>query len=79
MDLAETSTRLNNKFIVAVLAQGTESYNKFGPKFIGRLVGRTSKRSGALVTSVLSLTILAQNYIAHHIPTEHIKSISEAF
>ena len=77
MDLEETSTKLNNKLIVAVLAQGSESYNKFGPKFIGRLVGRKSKRSGSLITSVLSLTILAHNYIAHHIPSEHIQSISE--
>jgi hypothetical protein len=77
MELEEVSAKLNNKFIVAVLAQGTESYNKFGPKFIGRLVGRKSKRQQGLVTSILSLTILAHNYIAHHIPTEHIKSISE--
>jgi hypothetical protein len=77
MDLVQVTTKLNNKFIVAVLAQGSESYNKFGPKFIGRLVGRKSKRQKGLVTSVLSLTILAHNYIAHHIPTEHIKSISE--
>jgi hypothetical protein len=77
MDLEQVSTKLNNKFIVAVLAQGTESYNKFGPKFIGRLVGRKSKRQQGLVSSVLSLTILAHNYITHHIPTEHIQSISE--
>ena len=77
MDLEQITNRLNNKFIVAVLAHGTESYNKFGPKFIGRLVGRKSKRKEGLVTSVLSLTILAHNYITHHIPTEHIQSISE--
>jgi hypothetical protein len=77
MDLEQASTNLNNKLIVAILDKGTESYAKYGPEFMGRLVGRKSKRQQGIGTYILSLTILAHNYITHHIPTEHIKSISE--
>jgi hypothetical protein len=77
MNIEQASTNLNNKYVVAELAKGTESYEKFGPKFIGRLVGRKSEKNKGLITAVLSLTILAHNYITHHIPTEHIQSISE--
>ena len=79
MDLVETSSNLNNKQVVTILEKESSSYKKFGPEFIGRLVGRTLDKSKALAPTVLSLTILTQNYIAYVIPVEDIKMISELF
>ena len=77
MDLIEASSDLNNKQVVTLLEKESISYKKFGPQFIGKLVGRTLDKSKDLGISVLSLTILAKNYMAYVIPTEDIKFIGE--
>ena len=77
MDLKDISTELNNKNIKTIFQKGSTSYLKYGPQFIGRLVGRTLGKTSDFKKNVLSLTILAQNYIAYQIPTEDILFISE--
>ena len=79
MDFIKASSELNNKKVVAVLAKDSESYKKFGPKFIGQLVGRTIDKSKGITSTVASLTILAHNYVTYQIPCEDIKAITELF
>ena len=77
MDFEKISPELNNKTVVAVLDEKSESYKKLGLKFIGRLVGRTKVKTGAIAQSVISITILTQDYITLTIPCTDIKSLSE--
>ena len=79
MDFITASSELNNKKIVAVFQKDSESYKRFGPRFIGQLVGRSWNNSKELTKTVVSLTILAQNYIAYQIPCEDIQAIAEIF
>jgi hypothetical protein len=79
MDFKIKSEELNNKTVIAVFEQESNSYKKFGPQFIGRLVGRTFDKSNHLTKTVVSLTILAHNYITYQIPCEDVQFISEIF
>jgi len=79
MDFIKASSELNNKKVVAVLEKDSESYKKFGPKFIGQLVGRSWDKSKDLTKTVVSLTILAHNYVTYQIPCDDIQGITELF
>ncbi len=76
-DFEKISAELNNKTVVAVFDEKSESYKKLGLKFIGRLVGRTKVKTGAIAQGVISITILTQDYITLTIPCTDIKSLSE--
>lgn len=79
MDLIKASSDLNNKKVVAVFQKDSESYKKFGPRFIGQLVGRSWDKPRELTKTIVSLTILAHNYVTYQIPTEDIQAITEFF
>lgn len=77
MDLEIISEELNNKRVEAGLEKESNLYRIFGPKCIGRLVGRTRIKCGALQYKVIALTILTAEFITYQIPTEDILSIKE--
>jgi hypothetical protein len=77
MDFDSISSELNNKKVVAVLDEKSPSYKLFGPHFIGRLVGRTKAQCGAISKTVVSLTILSQEFLTHTIPVEDIRFLTE--
>jgi hypothetical protein len=79
MDFKVKSEELNNKTVITVFEEESSSYKKFGPQFIGKLVGRTFDKSNGLTKTVVSLTILAHNYITYQIPCEDVQFISEIF
>jgi hypothetical protein len=77
MDFDSISSELNNKKVVALLDEKSPSYKKFGPEFIGRLVGRTKKQYGSISQTVVSLTILSKEFLTHNIPVEDIRFLTE--
>ncbi|HYG38349.1 MAG TPA: hypothetical protein VD908_07025 [Cytophagales bacterium] len=79
MDLEKLSEELNNKKVEAVLEKESNLYRILGPKFIGRLVGRTREKCGTLQYKVVALTILTAEYITYQIPTDDIIFIKEIF
>jgi hypothetical protein len=79
MDFNIKTEELNNKTVITVFEKESTSYKKFGPQFIGRLVGRTIDKSNGLTKTVVSLTILAQNFITYQIPCADVQFISEIF
>lgn len=79
MDFERVSEELNNKNIVARLRSDSLSYLKYGEVFIGKLVGRTKHSKDKLGSTIISLTVLAGNFIAHQIPTQDIIEITETF
>ena len=79
MNFEELSDELNNKTVMTRLKKGSLSYLKFGEVFVGKLVGRTKDSTGKIGTSIVSLTVLAGNYIAYQIPTQDIIEVTERF
>ena len=79
MDFIKASSELNNKKVIAVFQKGSESYNRFGPRFIGKLVGRSWDKPRELTKTLVSLTILTHNYITYQIPCDDIQAITELF
>jgi len=79
MNFEELSDELNNKTVMTRLKKGSLSYLKFGEVFVGKLVGRTKDSTGKIGTSIVSLTVLAGNYIAYQIPTQDIIEVTEKF
>lgn len=79
MDLEILSEELNNKNVEATLQEQSDSHTKFGPKFIGRLVGRTREKCANLQFRVVALTILTTEFITYQIPVEDIRVIKELF
>lgn len=77
MNFEEVSNELNNKTVMTRLKKGSLSYLKFGEVFVGKLVGRTKDSTGKIGTSIVSLTVLAGNYIAYQIPTQDIIDVTE--
>ena len=77
IDFDSISLELNNKKVVAILDKESLSYKTFGPTFIGRLVGRTSKQCGSISKTVVSLTILSHEFLTYTIPVEDIRLILE--
>ena len=79
MNFDEVSSDLNNKNVVAILDEQSDSFKKFGPKLIGKLVGRSKETGKNISKGVVSLTILAHDYLTYQIPCAEIKAISELF
>ena len=79
MDLEKISEELNNKKVEAALEKESNLYRILGPKFIGRLVGRTRIKCGELQFKVVALTILTAEFITYQIPSEDILFIKEIF
>ena len=77
MDFEKVTEELNNKNIVARLRNDSLSYLKYGEVFIGKLVGRTKTSKDKIESTIISLTVLAGNYIAYQIPTQDIIEITE--
>lgn len=77
MNFEEVSNELNNKTVMTRLKKGSLSYLKHGEVFVGKLVGRTKDSTGKIGSSIVSLTVLAGNYIAHQIPTQDILDVTE--
>jgi hypothetical protein len=77
MNFEKISTELNNKNVMTRLKKGSLSYLKYGEVFVGKLVGRSKDSTGKLGTSIVSLTVLAGNYIAYQIPTQDIIDMTE--
>jgi hypothetical protein len=77
MNFEEVSNELNNKTVMTRLKKGSLSYLKYGEVFVGKLVGRTKESTGKIGNSIVSLTVLAGNYIAYQIPTQDIIDITE--
>ena len=78
MDFDSISSELNNKKVIAVLDEKSPSFKTLGPKFIGRLVGRTKIQCDSISkTVVVSLTILGQEFLTHTIPVEDIRFLAE--
>jgi hypothetical protein len=77
MDFEKISLELNNKNIVAHIDRKSSSFEKFGPRFMGRLVGRTIVKCDHITKTVISLTILSAEYLTYKIPCEDIQQISE--
>jgi putative effector of murein hydrolase LrgA (UPF0299 family) len=75
MDFEKTSFDLNNKNIIAYINEKSNSFIKYGPQFIGRLVGRTIERH--IPKTVVSLIILTHEYVTYNIPCEDIRTIAE--
>ncbi|MBC7450465.1 MAG: hypothetical protein H7259_03140 [Cytophagales bacterium] len=79
MDFEKVSEELNNKRVITRFKEGSLSYLKYGEQFMGRLVGRTKVSKDKLEKGIISLTVLASNYIAYQIPTQDILDITETF
>jgi hypothetical protein len=77
MDFEKISLDLNNKNIIAYIDNKSNSFKKFGPEFIGRLVGRTIIKCDNISQTVFSLTILTHEYLTYKIPCEDISQITE--
>ena len=77
MNFEEVTTELNNKTVMTRLKKGSLSYLKYGEVFVGKLVGRTKDSTGKIGNSIVSLTVLAGNYIAYQIPTQDIIEVTE--
>jgi hypothetical protein len=75
MDFEKISSALNNKNIIAYINEKSNSFKKFGPQFIGKLVGRTILKCDNVTMTVLSLTILTHEYLTYNIPCEDIHQI----
>ena len=77
MNFEEVTNELNNKTVMTRLKKGSLSYLKYGEVFVGKLVGRTKDSTGKIGNSIVSLTVLAGNYIAYQIPTQDILDVTE--
>jgi hypothetical protein len=75
MDFEIVSSDLNNKNIIAYINEKSNSFNQFGPQFIGKLVGRTVLKCDHFTRTVISLTILTHEYLTYTIPCEDILQI----
>jgi hypothetical protein len=78
MDFEKVSEELNNKNIIARLKSGSLSSIQYGEVFFGKLVGRTKESKDKIEKGIISLTVLASNYIAYQIPTQDIIEITES-
>ena len=78
MDFEKVSEELNNKNIIARLKSGSLSSIQYGEVFLGKLVGRTKESKDKIEKGIISLTVLASNYIAYQIPTQDIIEITES-
>lgn len=79
MDFDSISSALNNKKVIAHLDEKSPSFKIFGPAFIGKLVGRTKAQVGSFSKTVVSLTILGQEFLTYTIPVEDIRLLTELF